>query len=194
MAFHIEQAEFENREQAEGPRADNNNVSFDRLAFVICWLVLCKIWLVWRGVWRAVSGRGRGSRAPTDTRWMSFQSRPDSCPSGLPLRRSDGQPLKLIAHLDLARQPRIWFHVVGKIEHIFFHRRRLANFFSPRLFDVDVASRTRARSAAFGLDAWHTVLDCSLHQCRAVFALDGARRAFRIDEGDFGHGRPAIRG
>src|SRR5580704_2225027 len=135
--------------------------------------------------------QGKRSRAPTDRCWLSFQSRPDSCPSGLPLRRSDGQPLKLIAHLDLARQPRIWFHVVGKIEHIFFHRRRFANFFSPRLFDVDMASRTRARAAAFGLDARHTVLDCGLHERRAVLALDGARRAFGIDEGDLGHGRPA---
>jgi hypothetical protein len=46
MAFHIEQAKLENREQADGPRADNNNVSFNRLAHVDFWLVIWQMWVM----------------------------------------------------------------------------------------------------------------------------------------------------
>jgi hypothetical protein len=51
MAFHIEQAELEYREQADRPRTDNDNVSFDNFSHVVFLLVLVSgICLMWRSV------------------------------------------------------------------------------------------------------------------------------------------------
>src|ERR1700722_8110194 len=49
MAFHIEQAELKYREQADRPRTDNDNVSFDRLSHVV-FLLVYVICLMWRSV------------------------------------------------------------------------------------------------------------------------------------------------
>src|ERR1700722_19277084 len=58
---------------------------------------------------------------------------------GLPLRRPHREPVKFLAHLDLARQPRIRLHIVGEVEHVLFHRRRLADLRAPVLLDVHAA-------------------------------------------------------
>src|ERR1700722_10851447 len=107
---------------------------------------------------------------------------------GLPLRRSHGQPVEFLAHLDLARQPRARLHLIGEIEHVLFHRRRLADLLPPSVVNIDVAGRAGAGPAAFRLDAGNAVLDRRLHDGRADLAVDGARRAGGIDESDFDHG------
>src|ERR1700722_17810626 len=107
---------------------------------------------------------------------------------GLPLRRSHGQPVEFLAHLDLARQPRARFHLIGEIEHVLFHGRRLADLLPPGVVDIDVAGRAGAGAAAFRLDAGNAALDRRLHDGRADLAFDGARRAGSIDESDFDHG------
>src|SRR5580704_2216814 len=106
----------------------------------------------------------------------------------LPLRRSHGQPVEFLAHLDLARQARARLHLVGEIEHVLFHGRRLADLLPPGVVDIDVAGRAGAGAAAFRLDAGNGVLDRRLHDGRADLAFDGARRAGGIDESDFDHG------
>ncbi len=40
MTFHVEQAQLEHRKQADGPRADNDNISLDRLTHIVSVLVL----------------------------------------------------------------------------------------------------------------------------------------------------------
>src|SRR5580692_737176 len=106
----------------------------------------------------------------------------------LPLRRSHGQPVEFLAHFDLARQPRARLHLVGEIEHVLFHGRRLADLLAPGVVDIDVTGRAGAGAAAFRLDAGHAVVDRRLHDGGADLAFDGARRAGGIDESDFDHG------
>src|SRR6187399_3045755 len=77
----------------------------------------------------------------------------------LPLRRPHYEPVKLVGHLDLARQPRVRFHVVAEIQHVLFHRRGTADLVAPGLVDINMAGRTGAGAAAFGLDAGHVVFD-----------------------------------
>src|ERR1700730_3071904 len=107
---------------------------------------------------------------------------------GLPLRRSHGQPVEFLAHLDLARQARARLHLIGEIEHVLFHGRRLADLLPPGVVDIDVAGRGGAGTADTRLDAGTAVLDRRLHDGRADLAFDGARRTDSIDESDFDHG------
>src|SRR6476646_11915598 len=67
--------------------------------------------------------------------------------------RAHHQAVKLLAHLDLARQPRIRPHVVAEIEHVFFHRRGIAGLGAPGFVDIDMAGGAGTGAAAFGLDA-----------------------------------------
>lgn len=62
------------------------------------------------------------------------------------------KPVELRGHFDLTRQPARLLNVKGKIEHIFFHRRWLADFRSPGIIDVDVAGRACAGTTALGIN------------------------------------------
>ena len=96
-----------------------------------------------------------------------------SLPLGCPHR----DPIKIVAHLDLARQARIWFHLEGKIEHILLHWGGSADLFPPCLVDIDMTGRAGAGAAALRLDLGNAMLDCSLHDRGTDLAFDGARGA-----------------
>src|SRR5271168_1043464 len=134
----------------------------------------------WLACWRRLERAGAGRKTAARRGPMVL------C---LPLRRVHRQPVKVVAHLDLARQPRIGLNLVGEIQHILFHRRRFANLLAPGFLDIDVTGRAGARAAAFRLDPRHAIFDRGLHHGRADFALDRASRAGLIDECDFDHGR-----
>ena len=76
-----------------------------------------------------------------------------STASGLPLGGADHEAIKGFGHFDLARQPGIRLNPIGEVEHVFFHRRRLANRLAPSVINVDMARRAGASAAAFSLDA-----------------------------------------
>src|SRR5689334_24852085 len=52
------------------------------------------------------------------------RSFPRGAALSLALGRRDGETVELVAHLDLARQPRVRAHVETEIEHVLFHRDR----------------------------------------------------------------------
>src|SRR5208337_331986 len=64
----------------------------------------------------------------------------------------------------------------------------------PRLIHIDMAGGASAGAAAFGGDLGNVVAARGLHHCRAGLALDGARLAVRIDEGDIDLRRGAAAG
>src|SRR6516164_4341835 len=107
--------------------------------------------------------------------------------SGLTFRRANDKTLELGSDLDLAGQPRALLYVVAEVEHVLFHRRRLSHHSAPRLLDIDVTGGAGASAAAFRLNSRDAVLDRRFHDRRAEIAVDGARRPFVIDIGDFRH-------
>src|SRR5262249_24810832 len=107
--------------------------------------------------------------------------------SRLPLGHSHDQALELVRHLDLTGQPRVRAHVVAEVEHVLFHRRRLAGARAPGLLDIDMAGPAGDGATALGLDAGHVVLDRCFHHGRAGLAFDRVGGAVRADEGNIGH-------
>src|SRR5690242_1987685 len=107
--------------------------------------------------------------------------------SSLPLRCGDGESVELVAHLDLARQARIGPDVEAEIEHVLFHRRGRADFFTPGLVDIDMACGARAGAAAFSLDTGNSVANGRFHDGGAVLDIDSAGFAVMVDKVDLGH-------
>src|SRR4029077_4903243 len=93
---------------------------------------------------------------------------------GLARRGGHNQPIKVVAHLDLAREAGIRPHLESEVEHIFFHRRRFADLLTPGLVDIDVASRAGACAPAFRLNLGNPVIDSRLHDGGTDRAVDGA--------------------
>ena len=73
----------------------------------------------------ALAAARRRSRVASTLKFKPDQFKPDY-PSllnlSLPLRRRDHEAVEFVAHLDLARQPRIRPHVEAEIQHVLFHR------------------------------------------------------------------------
>src|SRR6266446_2070518 len=107
--------------------------------------------------------------------------------SGLPLRRRHHETVKRVAHLDLARQPRIRPHIEAEIQHVLFHRGRRADLLAPGLIDIDMACRAGTGAAAFGFDTRNGIADRGFHHGRAVLDINGAGFAGMVDKADFGH-------
>ena len=55
-------------------------------------------------------------------------------------------------HLDLTGKTRRRAHLDGEVQHVLFHRRRLADFFGPGVIDIDMTGGTGAGTAALGID------------------------------------------
>src|SRR6185312_12680827 len=105
----------------------------------------------------------------------------------LPLGNTDDEAVQFVAHLDLAGKARIRANVESEVEHVLFHRLRLADDAGPPLVDVDMAGSAGAGPAAFGLDARNAVADGVFHHRRTVLGVDLKRRAVECDVGDLGH-------
>src|SRR5579871_1008972 len=135
----------------------------------------------------AMAGEEDRARRRRRDRPDSFQPLVGSRSLSLPLGRAHRQTVEIIAHLDLTRQPRVGLNAVCKVEHVLFHRRRLADPLPPSVFDVDVAGRAGAGAAALRFDPGHAVLDRRLHDGLADFGLDRASSALEVDKGDFDH-------
>src|SRR6185436_11891910 len=105
----------------------------------------------------------------------------------LTLGRPHHEAIEDLGHLDLTRQPGVWLHAIGKVEHVLFHRRRLADLLAPAFVDIDVTGRARTGTAALRFDSWHALLDRRLHDGRADFAFDRASCTLDVDESDFDH-------
>src|SRR6187455_3021848 len=58
---------------------------------------------------------------------LAHQANGHAVLSALTLRNPYDQPVQRVAHLDLARQPGTRLHFIGEVEHILFHRFRLAD-------------------------------------------------------------------
>src|SRR5262245_3726000 len=79
--------------------------------------------------------------------------------SSLITRRTHDQTVQFFRHLDLARQPRIRPHVESRVELVGLFVRRRADLLDPGVVHIDMASRARARAAAFCHDRGHPVLE-----------------------------------
>jgi hypothetical protein len=111
----------------------------------------------------------------------------------LPLRYGHDKPIQLIAHLDLTRKPRVWPHIIGKVEHVLFHDSRFARDSRPSVINVDMASGASACTAAFGFNPRHGILDGRFHHRRAVHSLNFKAIAAMGDKGQFCHDFPKFR-
>src|SRR5258708_29420648 len=138
--------------------------------------------MVWNAaLFRVPCPECRGAARVRNLNWC------EEAGSGLPLRRAHHEPVERRRDLDLARQPRIRAHIETEIQHVLFHRRRLAGLLAPGFVDIDVAGRAGASAPAFGLDAGNAMLYRRLHYGRSGLGLNRARRAGMIDIGDLDH-------
>src|SRR6266478_6047726 len=111
--------------------------------------------------------------------------------SVLALRHANDQSIELLAHRDLAGQPRIRFPLGGKAEHarLLRSRHRSPGLVEPRRIDIDVAGGAGALAAAIGVDSGDVVVDGAAHHRKADRHLHRMLGAVMFDVGDFGHGR-----
>src|SRR5215217_1116958 len=104
------------------------------------------------------------------------------------------EPVEFGPDADLAREPRIGAHIKSEVEHVFLHGLRLARRGFPFFRDIDVTGGAGAGPTAFRLDTRNAVADGSFHDGCALLRLDGAGRAFGIDERNIDHCGPLLVG
>ena len=97
--------------------------------------------------------------------------------------------VQLVAHLDLARKPRIRPAFPGKIQHVFFHDVGLADGRFPGVIDIDMAGGTRTGATAFRLDPRYGVLYGIFHDGRTVGSIHDMALAVMRHIGNLCQGR-----
>src|ERR1700719_21334 len=110
--------------------------------------------------------------------------------AGLPALITRGihhQPVQRFGYLDLAGQARRRLNVEGGVEHFFLFLRRRADNLSPGIVHMDKARCTSAGATAFGDNASHPIPQCSFHNRRADFGVDGADCTVMLNESDLRH-------
>ncbi len=74
-----------------------------------------------------------------------------------------------------------------KIQHVFLEGRHLGQPVHPTGGDIDMAGRTGAGTAAFGLDPTHPFIPGGFHQRQAGNGIHDALAAIGFDKGDLDH-------
>src|SRR5580658_4232577 len=137
MAADIEQAEFEHCEESGGTGADEDNVGIYIVNHQGLLENSCCAWAAMPGGLAVLPIRLAG------TSWRNHRGRSAGNSLrelALACRRPDDQAVNLGCDFDLTREPRIWLHVISKIEHILFLRARLARQGHKSFIDIDMAS------------------------------------------------------
>src|ERR1700682_4947506 len=121
---------------------------------------------------------------------VSFRKKRRVFFAGLPALISRGmhhQPVQRFGYLDLAGQARRRLHVEGGVEHFFLFLGCRTDNLSPGIVHMDKARSTSAGATAFGDNASHPIPQCSFHDRRADFGVDGADYAVILNESDLRH-------
>src|ERR1700719_3788754 len=96
--------------------------------------------------------------------------------------KSNDQPVEIPRNLNLAGKTRIGSRIERDRQHFLLHRRGLTDGLDPTRIDIDVASRTGARTAALREDAPDTIVQRRIHQCPTEVRIDRFFRAIGLDE------------
>ena len=102
-------------------------------------------------------------------------------------RNPDHQPVNSRRDFNLAAQPAAVTHVESKIEHVLFHRRRLACCGAESFVDVNMTCRARASTTTFGFNTGDVVQFRGFHDGQTVLCVDRLRRTVWLNKSNLDH-------